>query len=832
MVEALKKLKKLRGRSFDELRVRGRQAIASLAERRGLSAQARVPADAAFFKLLDSTQFHNVTFSAESLLNHFRTRTSPAFFASFINREETITELKNRFAGRAGEALIARADRILEGRFDLLGLSRLDFGEPVDWHLEPISAKRLPLKHWSAINFLDAGVAGDKKIIWELNRHQYFMTLGRAYWLTGDERYAQKFVTHIRAWMESNPPKLGVNWASSLEVSLRVIAWLWAIYFFKDSPSLKADDFLRVQKFLYLHGRHLETYLSTYFSPNTHLTGEALGLFYLGTLLPEFRRAGVWRATGKRILLDEIERHVKPDGVYFEHSSYYHRYTTDFYTHFLLLSQANNERLPVLVEDKLTGLLDHLMYITRPDGTTPFFGDDDGGRLVMLDERPANDFRAALSNGAALFGRADYKHVAEEAAEETLWLTGSNGLQKFDRLDARPPAHASRGFVGGGYYVMRDCWTKDADYLLIDGGEHGTSRLNYGHAHADALAFELAVRGSTLLVDPGTYTYTGSSEMRDYFRSTAAHNTMTIDGESSSVPDGAFNWKQVAHTGTRAWMSHKRADFFEGFTDGYARLSAPAKHSRGLLFLKGDYWIIRDHVETAGAHQYDLRFHFTPDARPAIENVAGIAAVHEQGQNRPGLELFTFGGCGEWRKEDGRVSFCYGESKSAPVYVFTAMAEGEQEFITFMLPRASAQAPKSGAREIEAVNGRAFEVLNEERRDCLLLGRGRMAETAQLSSDFDWLWARYTRDGTELLEVVAIGGRHLSITGREVVSATNPVGYLAARRVDDEWQVETDAAENLSIELPGAGRIIVGGKSLTAAAGSTEQSEKYAFSIE
>ena len=140
------------------------------------------------------------------------------------------------------------------------------------------------------MNYLDAAVTGDKKIVWELNRHQYFITLGQAYWLTGDQRYAQTFVSHLDSWMDQNPPKLGINWASSLEVAFRSISWLWALYFFKDSPALTAPTFLRTLKFLYLQARHLETYLSTYFSPNTHLTGEALGLFYLGTLLPEFRR--------------------------------------------------------------------------------------------------------------------------------------------------------------------------------------------------------------------------------------------------------------------------------------------------------------------------------------------------------------------------------------------------------------------------------------------------------------------------------------------------------------------------------------------------------------
>jgi hypothetical protein len=190
--------------------------------------------------------------------------------------------------------------------------------------------------------------------------------------LTGDERTARVFTAHLDAWMDANPPKLGINWASSLEVAFRSMSWLWAFYFFKSSPSLSAETFKRAWKFLYLSARHLESYLSTYFSPNTHLTGEALGLFYLGTLLPEFKEAKRWQELGRQILIEQLPIHVKGDGVYFEQSSYYHRYTTDFYIHFLLLSRANKVKLPPAVEETLVLLLDHLMYITRPDGTTPF----------------------------------------------------------------------------------------------------------------------------------------------------------------------------------------------------------------------------------------------------------------------------------------------------------------------------------------------------------------------------------------------------------------------------------------------------------------------------
>src|SRR5262249_18477643 len=160
--------------------------------------------------------------------------------------------------------------------------------------------------HWSGIDYLDPQVAGDHKVVWELNRHQWFITLGQAYWLTGDERYARAFALFVEHWMDANPPKRGVNWASSLEVSFRAIAWLWALNFFRRSDALTPELFARMTKYLILHARHLERNLSTWFSPNTHLTGEALGLFYIGALLPELEDAAHWRRHGWSILLEQL----------------------------------------------------------------------------------------------------------------------------------------------------------------------------------------------------------------------------------------------------------------------------------------------------------------------------------------------------------------------------------------------------------------------------------------------------------------------------------------------------------------------------------------------
>ncbi|HYP54291.1 MAG TPA: alginate lyase family protein, partial [Pyrinomonadaceae bacterium] len=509
---------------------------------------------------------------AESVLAHFRERTRPRFFASFDDTAATAAVWRRLFGRASEDALVGRAERLVEGSFDLLGLRGLRFdaagdARGVDWHLEPLTGKRAPLVHWSHVEYLNPEAVGDKKIIWELNRHQHFMTLGRAHFLTGDERYARAFAAHLASWIQANPPKLGINWASSLEVAFRAVAWVWALHFFRDSAALTPRLFAHALRLLVVHARHLETYLSTYFSPNTHLTGEALGLFYLGALLPELREAARWRERGLQILLAELERQVRPDGVYFEQASYYHRYTTDFYTHLLILARRNDVAVGGRLEGKLTALLDHLMHVTRPDGRATLYGDDDGGRLAPLDEREPDDFRAALSNGAALFQRPDYKYVASEAAEETLWLLGPRGLAEFDRCHVAPPAETSRAFPDGGFYVMRDGWREDSDYMLLDCGPHGA--LSSGHSHADALSFELSARGRALLVDPGTFTYTGSADDRNYFRSTGAHNAVVVEGESSSAPGACFGWRTQARAHALAWLSESRFDFFEGEHDGY-----------------------------------------------------------------------------------------------------------------------------------------------------------------------------------------------------------------------------------------------------------------------
>ena len=173
-------LQKLKNASFHELRVRAAQRVAAFSERRGWSQLVKLPSDDEFVSLFIPEKAR----ATDDLLEYFRLRSEPTFFRSFDTPEKTATAFQSRWPDTA-ERIIEKADRICAGNFDLLGHSNLNFGDPIDWQFEPISGKRIPLVHWSKLDYLDVEIAGDKKIVWELNRHQHFMTLGQAYWLTG-----------------------------------------------------------------------------------------------------------------------------------------------------------------------------------------------------------------------------------------------------------------------------------------------------------------------------------------------------------------------------------------------------------------------------------------------------------------------------------------------------------------------------------------------------------------------------------------------------------------------------------------------------------------------
>ena len=756
-------LGKLRGRSVDELRVRGAQTLSSWLERSARAVAASPAADAAS---LARRLAPGVPAEPEALRAHFRDRRAPWFFAGARDAAATAAALRARHPAAAG-AIVRRADAAAAGRFHVLGHDGLSYGDPIDWHRDPLSGKRAPLVHWSRIPYLDDAAVGDHKVVWEVNRHQHFVTLGQARALTGDERYGRAFADQLEHWMDENPPSLGINWASSLEVAFRAIAWLWALELFRDAPALTPTLLARALAVLHAHGRHLERYLSTYFSPNTHLTGEALGLLYLGAVLPELRRAARWRETGRAILVEQLGRQVHRDGVYFEQASYYQRYTVDFYLHAALLEGENGRPLPEGALGTVERLADHLHALARPDGRIPLIGDDDGGRLVPLDAAALDDVRPTLATAAALFGRADWAHAAVGDTTAALWLLGAERTAvAVDALAGRPaPSEpvASRGFPLGGYFVMRDDRDARANYAVVDCGPHGM--MNCGHAHADALAMEVAARGRAMLVDAGTYTYVGAE--RDEFRGSAAHNTVLVDGESQSVPGPTpFTWRHVARSRLGAWVAHPAFDFFEGSHDGYARLADPVRHERGVVFVKGGYWVVRDRVHGAGAHRVSARWLAAPGvAASAGDDGSVVLRAPAEGVS---LRMASFGGDGRARVEEGWVSSAFGARTRAPRYLYEADCAGPCELVTLLLPGGGAGADEPPPRAWSGERPGEFVVEARDWTDTLLLG-------LDGSGKMTWSWVRRDRGGVAR-QALALRRTELCVDDESLARPATPAG--------------------------------------------------------
>jgi hypothetical protein len=812
MSSSIAQVKKLRGRSLREIRARSRQELTKLGERLIRSGTAEMSDEAFLARMNPAARDVSAEGTGRMILESIRAalkpagggkadRARPAIFSHLASRSEIKAIIHGRFPHEC-EAIIKRAERAIEGRFDLLGFEDISFGPAIDWRLEPASGKRAPLAHWSAIDYLNPEVAGDKKITWELNRHAHFVTLGQAYFLTGDERYAAAFVSQANSWMDSNPPNLGINWASSLELAFRSIAWLWALHLLACSERLTPPFVLRLLKHLYAHAHHIESYLSRYFSPNTHLTGEALGLLYLGAALPEFGRAARWRETGLRILLEQVPVHVRPDGVYFEQSTYYQRYTADFYIHLVALSRRAGLRLPPEVEERLALSLDYLAWVTKPDGTSPLVGDDDGGRLIHTSERAANDFRDTLAAGVALFGRGDWKHAAGGAAVETLWLLGPKGLSRFDETEAAPPVDQARGFFAGGHFIMRDGWSDCSAYLLVDCGPHGAH--NCGHSHADALSFEMACEGVSWIVDPGTFTYTGDSRLRDYFRSTEAHNTVTVDGQSQSTTAGPFSWGHIARSTPREFVGENGFCYFEGSHDGYERLSDPVTHDRSILFVKEDapeaadgrvrvampsYVIVRDAFKASEHHRYAARFHFAAGCTAAADG----GYVKACGPGGAGLNIRSFARAGaRTRVEQGTVSRTYGRREPAPVAVIETEGIGHQELITFLTPSGR---PASVELRMNRESGSAFRATSGGVSDVMIMANdSRGLESDSLAMRGSLAWARFSNG--RFRRGCLIRGDRFEVAGQ--IKLQSPAAF--------RWCALEVSGGRVEITIHGAGR--------------------------
>lgn len=541
------------------------------------------------------------------------------------------------------------ADRIAAGRLTVFALEDCPLGTPPRWNRDPKTGIEAPMVYGKMLDYRDASLVGDCKYLWEPNRHLQFVTLAQAWALTRDARHAQALAAQLTSWFDACPWPLGPNWASALEPALRLINWAiaWQLIGGIDSEVFPASQWqgLRARwlESVYRHAQFVRGHFSRHSSANNHLIGEAAGLFIASLTWPHWPAARRWQRVARGILEREVLRQNAPDGVNREQATSYQQYEADLLLIVLLAARANGIALSRAFETRLESMIEFLASVMDAGGNVPMFGDSDDGaavRLAQPDGASTLDgpvqfcrFRSVIAAGAVLFRRGDLKAKAQSLDEKTRWLLGDESVAVFRELPARPDRlPVRRSFPGGGYYVLGSSFeSADEVRVVVDAGPLGYTTIA-AHGHADALSFTLSLGGVEFLVDPGTYAYHTQGAWRRYFRGTAAHNTLRVDGRDQSEQGGNFMWLDKARAGCRRFTPGVDRDVFEGWHDGYSRLADPVVHTRRLsLEHRASRLVVEDRLEASRSHQVELFFHFAEECRvsPApggfVAERAGIA---------------------------------------------------------------------------------------------------------------------------------------------------------------------------------------------------------------
>ncbi|RLB95626.1 MAG: hypothetical protein DRH50_03620 [Deltaproteobacteria bacterium] len=516
----------------------------------------------------------------------------------FIPARGEAEEILHSLIGEYGvNRIIKQAERVAKGKILCFSRIEWDFGYPPDWHLNPLRGTRWPkYVHFSQVLALDDKI-GDVKSTWELNRFPHVYYLVRAYYLTGDPHYVKIFTDHLKSWEEENPFRAGVNWASSQEVAIRALAWIYALYAFHEDEAFKEEDFRRLLRLLYLHGLHIEENLnySRFLVPNNHLIGEALGLYAIGSLFPWFDRASNWKKKGKNLLQGRCLEQFYSDGGYCQASHNYHRLALHYYIWAVRIAECLHETFEGEVYSVLSRSLDYLIsFMNMKDGKLPNLGPNDGALLNPWTVCDYSDFRPLLQTLSYITRR---KRCFEDGLwdEELLWFFGPTAFAS----PVDPLVQASSTFPISGLHVLREDGT---NFAVLRCGD-----VRFRSGHADQLHLDLWWMGINIAIDGGSYLYNDELEFHRYFMGTRSHNTVTVDGRDQMKLVRRFTW--LGWTKARL-LEFSPARSVEGIHCAYRRFRGDIVHRRRVIMLgKGDY-IVKDVLtqRKSVTHRYTLHW--------------------------------------------------------------------------------------------------------------------------------------------------------------------------------------------------------------------------------
>jgi hypothetical protein len=476
----------------------------------------------------------------------------------------------------------------------------------IDWHYDYRHEKSAPRQFSRSLDIRNPAAVGDIKYIWELSRHQYLTALAYS-----NHPEAEAIVwSALRSWINENPYLTGVNWSSSLELASRLISWSFLYPMLR--PAFETDREFR-ERFaasVFLHLSTIRKNLSLHSSANNHLLGELTGL-YVGSVCfawwPECRE---WRNDSLRLLGREVELQFTPEGVNREQAMSYQLFTLELLMLAMLVARNVGDIVAPIWNERILAALHYLDRVATPGGALPWFGDSDDARgfLVSEGEQPLD---VVMQLGALIFEEPRFANRSPHLTAASRALVPASCGRLSDLAEAKTDIEPrSELFRHGGIAVIEAADCK----VVMDVGPLGYTSIA-AHGHSDALSLLLALDNDYLIVDCGTYSYHSHPVWRTYFRGTAAHNTVRVDGVDQSVMSGRFLWSSKANVRLIHFVEEGDVVRISAEHDGYLRLSDPVMHRRNVSFDKKIRTVsIEDVITCKTDHKVEVHWHLSEQA--------------------------------------------------------------------------------------------------------------------------------------------------------------------------------------------------------------------------
>jgi hypothetical protein len=522
------------------------------------------------------------------------------------------------------EGIIARADKIMNQTYDLLG-SGPTILDPVNWHIDFKTGFEWPYgKFYKDYVEVDLSTPADVKLPRELSRAHHFLHLGQAYLLTNNEKYTEEFVKQINNWIDENQLNYSINWACAMDVGIRAINWLYALNMFKTSDLVTDQLLKRIYNSLYQHGWFVMNNLEKIYKGNSnHYDSNLVALLVLGFLFKDSdQQALKWYNYAKYSTYEEIRFQILPSGVYYECSLNYTRLVNEIFTFSLIFLKHVGERIPSDVNYRIKLLHDFTSAYIKDNGLSPVIGDQDDGRLLPFGLEQNIDHRHLLGLSSAYFNDPILKSQCGDSLIDQFFYFSEDELNKYIALKPTTQKKESILYPDGGFYILRS----EDTYMFINNSGQGKYLddpfMGNGHTHADLLSFELNHLGQDIFIDPGSYAYTSNAAERNHFRSTRMHNTIMIDGKDiyELNDKNLFKFDSKCFPLLESTHSTPEYDYLEASHDGYQRMEDPVTHKRSFKLNKTSNKIIElvDTLVSKEEHQIDINFILHPNWQPSV----------------------------------------------------------------------------------------------------------------------------------------------------------------------------------------------------------------------